>query len=78
LTIEKFFTILKDGEWHHLTDLSDQIQVQTDMLIEFLQFLSKHGIITYEDKAQRIKIEPEWQNLLTDETEPTAKHDYPT
>jgi hypothetical protein len=52
--------------------------VQTDKLTEFLQFLSKHGIIAYEDKAQRIKIEPEWQKLLPDETESTAKHDYPT
>ena len=77
MTIEKFFAILKDGEWHDLTDLSDQIQVQTDKLTEFLQFLSKQGIITYENKAHRIKIEPEWQNLLPDETEPPATHVHP-
>ncbi|MGA3289812.1 MAG: hypothetical protein ABSD42_06190 [Candidatus Bathyarchaeia archaeon] len=77
MTIEKLFAILNDGKWHDLTDLSDQIQVQTDKLTEFLQCLSKHGIIAYEDKAHRIKIEPEWQNLLPDETAPAVTHDHP-
>jgi hypothetical protein len=70
LTIEKLFAILKDGEWHNLINLSTQIQVQTDKLTEFSQFLHKHGIITYENKARRIKIEPEWKNLLPDQIEP--------
>ena len=77
MTIEKLFALLKDGEWHNLTDLSDQINVQIDKLTEFLQFLSKHGIIYYDNKAHRIKIEPEWQNLLPDETETTIGHKYP-
>jgi len=69
--IEKFFKILKDGEWHDLIDLSVQIEVQTNKLTELSQFLSKQGIIIYEEKAHRIKIEPEWQNLLPDEIEAT-------
>ena len=64
MTIEKFFTILKDGEGHDLTDLSNQIKVQTDKLTEFAHFLSKKGLITYEEKTCKIKIEPEWQNIL--------------
>jgi hypothetical protein len=71
LIIEKFFKTLKDGEWHDLSDLSVQIEVQTNKLTELSQFLSKHGIIIYEEKAHRIKIEPEWQNLLPDEIEAT-------
>jgi predicted transcriptional regulator len=69
MTTEKLFTLLKDGEWHKLTDLSNQINVQTDKLTEFLRFLFKQGIILYDEKADRIKIEPEWQNILPDETE---------
>ena len=64
MTIEKFFTILKDGEWHNLTDLSNQIKVQTDKLTEFAYFLSKKGLITYEEKTCKIKIKHEWQNIL--------------
>ncbi|MGA2683280.1 MAG: hypothetical protein ABSF44_15960 [Candidatus Bathyarchaeia archaeon] len=71
MIIEKFFSILKDGEWHDLIDLSVQIEVQKTKLTELSQFLSKHGIIAYEEKAQRIKIKPEWQKLLPDEIEAT-------
>jgi DNA-binding IclR family transcriptional regulator len=66
--IEKLFAILKDGEWHDLTYLSEQIGVPPDRLTEFLQFLSKEGIVTYKDKTHRIKIKPEWQNILPEET----------
>jgi len=66
MTVEKLFAILKDGEWHNLTDLSAQIEVQIHKLDEFLQFLSKQCIIEYETKTHRLKIKPEWQNLLPD------------
>jgi len=67
MIVEKFFAILRDGEWHNLTDLSNQIEVQTDKLEEFLQFLYRQCIIKYDDKTHRFKITPEWQNLLPDE-----------
>jgi hypothetical protein len=71
LTIETLFAILKDGEWHDLTNLADQIKVQTDKLTEFLQFASQQDVITYEDKTHRIKIKTEWQKALPDEIEST-------
>jgi hypothetical protein len=58
MTIEKFFTILKDGEWHDLTDLSNQIQVQTDKLTEFAHFLSKKEIIVTKKKLAESKSNP--------------------
>ena len=72
--IEKLLNILKDGEWHDLIYLSDQTKMQSDKLTEFLQFLSKKGIITYKNKTHRIKIKPEWQNILSEETELTLSH----
>ena len=71
LTTKKLFSILKDGEWHDLTDLSDEIHVQKNKLAEFSLFLSKQGVVAYDDKAHRIRIEPEWQNLLPDKIEST-------
>jgi DNA-binding IclR family transcriptional regulator len=68
--IEKLFTLIKDGKWHNLTDLSDQSKVQVEKLNEFLQFLSQQGIIKYEDKTCRFKIKPEWQDILPDGTDP--------
>jgi hypothetical protein len=72
LTTEKLFTIIKDGQWHNLTDLSVQVKVQPDKLTEFFQFLSAQGVIKYEEETGRVKIEPEWQNLLPTVTEPPA------
>jgi hypothetical protein len=69
LNIEEFFVILKDGAWHDVAELADQTEIQTDKLIEFSQFLSAQGIINYEDKTHRIKIEPEWKRLLPIESE---------
>jgi predicted transcriptional regulator len=64
LDIENFFDILKDDEWHNIPELADQIEIQANKLTEFFQFLSKQGIIEYEEKTQRIKIKPEWKELL--------------
>jgi hypothetical protein len=52
-----------------VAELADQTEIQTEKLIEFSQFLSEQGIIMYEDKTHRIKIEPEWRRLLPIETE---------
>jgi hypothetical protein len=68
---EKIFDVLKDGAWHDVAEIADQIEIQTDKLIELSQFLSEQGIIKYEDKTHRIKIEPEWKSLLPIESELT-------
>jgi hypothetical protein len=73
LTTQKLFAIIKDGQWHNITELSIQVKVQPDKLTEFSQFLSAQDVIIYEEKTNRIKVKPEWQNLLPDQTEPT-KH----
>ena len=70
MTAEKLFAIIKDGKWHKISELSKQTKVKTDKLTEFFQFLSTQGVITYEEKTNRVRIEPEWQNLLPTQTEP--------
>jgi hypothetical protein len=70
LTTQKLFAIIKDGKWHQISELAKQIQVKTDRLTEFFEFLSAQGVTIYEEKTNRIKLEAEWQNLLPTETEP--------
>jgi hypothetical protein len=72
LTIIKLFNTLKDGKWHQISEIAHKTKVKTDKLTEFFLFLSTQGIITYEEKTNRIKIVPEWQNLLPTETEPPS------
>lgn len=60
----EFFSILKDGAWHDIYEIADQIQISTDKLIELSKFLLEKGIVKYEAETRRIKIEPEWRSLL--------------
>jgi hypothetical protein len=67
LSSEKFFDIVIDGAWHRLNDLSDQLIVPVEKLMELSLFLSSQGIIQYQEETQRIKIKPEWKALFPDE-----------
>jgi hypothetical protein len=71
LTIEKLFAIIKDGQWHKIDELADQTKLEKNKLTQFFQFLTTQDIIKYEEKTNRVKVKPEWQNLLPTQTEPT-------
>jgi DNA-binding IclR family transcriptional regulator len=64
LNIEELFDILKDGAWHDISEIADQINIPAHKLIDLSKFLLEKGIVKYEDETRRIKIEPEWRNLL--------------
>jgi len=70
LSIDEFFTVIKDGAWHSIDEVSDQVGLQTSKLTKLSKLLSEHGLIKYEEKNHRIKIEPSWKLLLQEE-EPT-------
>jgi hypothetical protein len=56
-----------------MDELSNQTKIEKTKLAQFLQFLAAQGIITCEEKTDRIKVKPEWQNLLPTETEPAQR-----
>ena len=70
LSVEEFFTAIRDGAWHSVDDLSDQLGLQASKLNELTKLLSEHGLVKYEEKTHRIKIKPIWKLLLPEE-EPT-------
>ncbi len=67
LSIDRFFSVIKDGVWHSIDELSEVLELPTNRFIEFAKFLSDHGLLKYEDKTNRIKIEPVWKLLLPEE-----------
>jgi len=71
LSINRFFEVIKDGVWHSIDELSEHLGLEAAKLTEFVKFLSEHGLLKYEEKTQRIKIEPIWKLLLPEEYEPT-------
>lgn len=70
MSLDRFFTAIKDGEWYSIDELSDRIRLQTSKLTKLSQFLSDHGLIKYDDETHRIKIKPMWKLLLPEQEEP--------
>jgi len=68
LSSEKLFNTIKDGAWHNLNELAEQVGAPIDKLIEFARFLHKKGVAEYDETTQKIRISPQWKTLLPDET----------
>jgi hypothetical protein len=71
LSIDRFFTLIKDGDWHGIDELPDELGLSMSKIMELTKFLSDHGLLRYDEKTRRIKIEPMWKLLLPEEYEPT-------
>jgi biotin operon repressor len=67
LSIDKFFAAIKNGGWHSIDELSDKLGISTSKLEKLSKFLSERGLITYQEKNRRIKIQPLWRLLLPEE-----------
>ncbi len=50
-----------------MDELSVGLGIPTSKLDELARLLSKRGLITYEEKNRRIKIQPMWMLLLPEE-----------
>jgi hypothetical protein len=69
LSIDTFFAAIKNGTWHGIDQLSNQLAISTVKLEELSRFLSNRGLISYDEKDRRIKIQPMWTLLLPTEEE---------
>lgn len=67
MNIDRFFAAIKNGEWHSMDELSDRLEISSTKLDELARFLSERGLITYQEKNRRIKIQPLWRLLLPEE-----------
>jgi len=67
LSIDKFFAAIKTGGWQNIDELSDKLGISTSKLEELSKFLSERGLITYQEKNRKIKIQPLWRLLLPEE-----------
>jgi biotin operon repressor len=67
LSIDRFFATIRNGAWHSIDELSDKLGISTSKLKKLSKFLSERGLITYQEKNRRIKIQPLWRLLLPEE-----------
>jgi biotin operon repressor len=71
MSLEEFFTVIKDGTWHSIEELSDKLNLSSTRLMKLSNFLSQHGLLKYEEEDNKIRLEPKWRLLLPEEESPT-------
>ena len=67
LSVDTFFAAIKNGTWHSIDELSNQLAISITKLDELSKFLSTSGLIIYEENNHIIKIQPLWALLLPEE-----------
>jgi hypothetical protein len=73
LSIDQFFAAIKEGTWQNIDQLADQLEIQNSKLTEFSKFLAEHGLLKYDEKTHKIKIDPIWKLLLPNTQSPEPK-----
>ena len=68
MSCERLFTTIKDGAWHNLNELASQTEIPIEKLLECTRDLCDKGIARFQEETQEIRIEPEWKQLLPDNT----------
>ena len=70
--LDSFFNLIKDGEWHSLTQLSKELSLPNEQLAKISEILSEQGLIQYREEAGLIKVDLEQSSILS-ENDPEEK-----
>jgi hypothetical protein len=57
--------VLGDGKWHDLGDIRQQTYLTSDEMMEIANFLAKYGFAEVDTGNQRVKINPAFKRILT-------------
>ncbi len=63
--IERALEILKDGKWHSLDAVINELRLPKKMVERIIRFLAEFEFIMLDDEKQRVKIDNELQSLYT-------------
>ena len=63
--IDETLEILKDGKWHSLDALMNELNLSKKIVESILRFLAEFGFIRLDEEEQRVKIDYEFQRLYT-------------
>jgi hypothetical protein len=67
LSLDRFFTVIRDGAWHNVNELSEQLGIPVEKMSEFSKVLAEHGLLKQDEKTNRVRMEPVWKLLLPEE-----------
>ena len=63
--IERALEILKDGKWHSLDAVINELRLPKKMVERIIRFLAEFEFIMLDDEKQRVKIDNELQSLYS-------------
>lgn len=66
---DHFLTLIADGAWHSLKNLSKHSKIPRQKLEPLLKLLSETNIIEYKTKKSQVRIKKEWQQMLQNTSE---------
>lgn len=73
--LDSFFSLIKDGTWHSLTELSKELSLPTEQLAKISEILSEQGLIEYREEAGLVKVDLESSSILSeDDQEKKVEH----
>lgn len=71
--LDDFFDLIKDGTWHSLDKIAQDVGLVEEKLLDMVEFLSNQGLIRFNREARWIKISPKWRGIIFEEELVEAK-----
>jgi len=62
--IDDVVDLLKNGEWHNLQDLAENLKLDEEKLQRIIRFLKSLDLIKLDEKQQRAQINTELKQLI--------------
>jgi DNA-binding IclR family transcriptional regulator len=62
--IDEVVDLLKNGEWHNLQDLAENLKLDEEKLQRIIQFLKSLDLIKLDEKQRRAQINTELKQLI--------------
>ena len=63
MSFESFIGAINDGNWHRISELSDELGISLSILEQLSNVLVSFGLIKYDQNNCRIMIHPRWRCL---------------
>ena len=55
-TLDKIFELLRDGKWHNLKEINEEVRLQEDKLEEIIGFFAEYKFVQLDKRRRRAKL----------------------
>ncbi len=62
--LERLFTLLSDGRWYGVQDLTKELDWTIERTKRVVEFLDAHRLVSYQPSVQKVKIDEQLRALI--------------